>query len=152
LEGDTLYLCDDSLRSGQCTVSAINVKNKEEKWKTTIPASYIYKMSVIDDLLLLSTRDGLVAVDKHTGNVIWQTASNDIFYTVPVGFHNVIYIKGSSRKVYAILPNDGKIIGYIQMEVNRPFRPKHETLAGVYSLEDGIVFNTRASIYIFKIR
>ena len=152
LNNGVLYLCEQTAQNYSYKLSAINVKNQQEIWSKTLSGDIgdIHSLSVINEMLTVGTIEGLIAIDKLNGNQIWQTAKDDIFYMSPIEFNGIIYAKGSSRKVYAISPNDGKILGYIQMEADTAFQSKYESLAGVFSLKDGVAFSTNASVFLFK--
>jgi len=154
LNSGILYLCKPIGQSNSYKLSAINVENQQEIWSKTFSGNivYTYGLIVIDPMLIISTIGGLIAIDTQNGNQIWQTAKDDVFYTSPIEFSGTIYAKGLSRKIYAISPDDGKILGYIQMETDEIFlpTPTDEALAGVFLLKDGIAFNTNAAVFLFK--
>ncbi len=152
LNGGVLYLCEAIGQSYSYKLSAINVENRQEIWSKTLSGDIgdTHDLVIIDQMLIVSTIGGLIAIDTQNGNQIWQTAKDDVFYTSPVEFNGTIYAKGLSRKIYAISSNDGKILGYVQMETDRAFRPTYEAFAGVFLLKDGIAFNTNTSVFLFK--
>ena len=152
LHNDILYLCKPISQSNSYKLSAINVENQQETWSKTFSGDivYTYGLTVIDQILVISTTGGLIAIDTQNGSQIWQAVKDDVFYTSPVKFNEIIYTKGLSRKIYAISPDDGKILGYVQMETDRALRPTYEALAGVFLLKDGIAFNTNTAVFLFK--
>ena len=154
LDGGILYLCEPVGQSYSYKLSAINIEDLQEIWNKTFSGDVgdTQSLGVISQMLIVSTVSGLIAIDSQSGNQIWQTAKDDGFYTPPVEFQGTIYAKGLSRKIYAISPDDGKILGYVQMETDRAFRSTYETNAGVFLLKDGIAFNTNTAVFLFNAR
>lgn len=151
-----LYLSKhkDSLFSSSQTIeiSAFDIESQHDVWSTEIPSiPFLNKLTVVDDLLLVSGSGGLVALKRTTGYQVWRTQIQDEFETSPIGFRGVLFIKSPDLKIYAISPNTGEIMGVLQTEQpNKSIRPMYEVLSSVYDLEDGIVFNTRDAVVIYK--
>ena len=132
-------------------LAAINGASQESLWEKDIPypADIRASHSTIIDNLLIYRGDGMIAVDKSDGDLVWTTPSvGDEFYDIPVEFDSVIYVKGlDTGAVYAISLNDGTVIGQTRLE---DLGPIDVASGGVYALKDGIVFNTKNEIVIYK--
>jgi len=96
LNGGVLYLCEPIGQSYSYKLSAINVENRQEIWSKTLSGDIgdTHDLVIIDQMLIVSTIGGLIAIDTQNGNQIWQTAKDDVFYTSPVEFNGTIYAKG----------------------------------------------------------
>ncbi len=152
-EEGILYTVEHTNDRNTFRFSAFDVEGQKELWKKDItPITHVYKLTIIDKFLIASERGGLIALNKSSGDEVWQTDTGEPFYTRPVEFDDVIYAKGPSFTVYAISPSDGDVIGFVQLESENPIfaQPKYEVLTGVYSLKDGIAVNTRNAVVIYK--
>ena len=152
-EGDVLYTVEHTSDTNTFRFSAFDVESQKELWKKDITSiTHVYKLTIIDEFLIASESDGLIALNKSSGDEVWQTDTGEPFYTRPVEFDDMIYAKGPSFTVYAISPSNGDVIGFVQLESENPIfgQPKYEVLTGVYSLKDGIAVNTRNAVVIYK--
>jgi len=148
-----LYLCEetDSAKTFGCV--ALNVSDQKELWKkefTLGAGEEIYQLSVIQNMLVATTRYGYFAINKSNGEQIWHTGADDIFYNKPVEFNNILYAKGSSGKIYAFSLVDGSVIGYKLLEKNPTFQSKYDASQRVFKLSDGIAVTANKTIRIFK--
>jgi outer membrane protein assembly factor BamB len=93
----------------------------------------------------------MIAIDKSNGEKIWESDGvGEEFSTIPVEFDGVIYTMGiASSTVFAISFDDGSLIGTANLESDSPFGGSFES---IYSLKDGIIFNTRNLVVIYKIK
>lgn len=133
--------------------SAFDVNSQKELWENEIPSiAQIYELTIIDKFLIASGSEGLIAIDKSNGNVIWRTPTGEKFYTRPIEFDGVIYAKGASHTVYAISPRNGDFVGFVRLEAGGDIQPMHEIFSGVYKFNDGILFNTRNAIVVYRTR
>jgi outer membrane protein assembly factor BamB len=151
-EDGVLFICGGGDNKSTLHISAIDVNKQKELWKTDV-ANFnpVYQCTIIDNLLIANGGGGLIAVNKLNGNLDWRTSINEDFRTKPVKFKDIIYLKGPSFPVYAISPIDGKIVGFVKLEDANPFmQPSYEVTAGVYRLKDGIIFNSRNAVVIYK--
>jgi outer membrane protein assembly factor BamB len=152
-EGGVLYTVEHTNNTNTFRFSAFNVESQKELWKQEITSiTHVYKLTIIDKLLIASENDGLMALNKSNGEEVWKTDPGEPLYTRPVEFDDAIYVKGPSFTVYAISPSNGDVIGFVQLEKENPIfvQPKYEVLTGVYGLNDGIVVNTRNAVVIYK--
>jgi outer membrane protein assembly factor BamB len=134
-------------------LAAIDLQSQNELWGLDMvfpPAGGVNELTVIGNLLIASGGPGLIALDKSTGEKIWETALGEHIYTSPVEFEGVLYAKdGGSRTVYAISLQDGSILGTANLEPDSMLSLE-DTGTGVYRLKDGIVFNTKDAVVIYK--
>ena len=153
-ETGILYSVEDLGDKDVIRFSAFDVETQKELWQQDVsPLKSVLKLTIIDNLLIASGSKGLIALDKSTGDLVWRTNVGETFYSRPVKFNDVLYAKGPSRKIYAISPTDGNVIGYVKLEnANSIIENTNEIRAGVYKLDDGIVFNTRNAVYIYKLK
>jgi len=150
-EEGILYTVEHTNDTNTFQFSAFDVESQKELWKKDItPITHVYKLTIIDKFLIASERAGLIALNKSSGDEVWQTDTGEPFYTRPVEFDDIIYAKGLSRAVYAISPANGDIIGFVKLEKTRSIQPYYESIAGVFKLKDGIVLNTRNAVLIYK--
>lgn len=150
-EEGILYTVEHTNDTKMFRFSAFDVESQKELWKKDItPITHVYKLTIIDQLLIASESDGLIALNKSSGDESWRIDTGEPFYTRPVEFNDVIYVKGLSRAVYAISPANGDIIGFVKLEKTRSIQPYYESIADVFKLKDGIVFNTRNAVVIYK--
>lgn len=151
-DAGVLYIFEEMNGDDNYRFAAIDVENQKELWEKDIiipSSSSVYKLTIIDDLLIASTND-LIAMDKYTGQQVWKTGVGYTFYTSPVEFNGIIYAKaGSNRAVYAISPSDGSVTGYARLENVSLFDGENIT-DSVYKLEDGIAINTKNAVVIYK--
>ena len=148
-EVDILYVFSQTNIDNSFGLAAIDTVNQKKFWEKDIAISSSYSVSnltIIDNLLIISGSE-LLAINKSNGEQVWATASvGEEFYT-PVEYDGVIYVKtGATGSVYAISPDDGAVIGHVRLE-DIGFGVAN---GGVYKLKDGIVFNTRNAIVIYK--
>ncbi len=146
-----LYICEQSGSSDIFRFSAIDAENQKELWKRDFASIHnVYKLTAISDLLIASTTYGLIAIDESNGNEVWHNLEDETFYTTPVELDGVLYARGSSHTVYAISRSDGNVIGFVELGDTSFIQPHYEVFAGVYRLKDGIAFNTRNAVVIYK--
>ena len=151
-----LYLCEKTDNSKTYDFIALDVSDHhKELWKKEFSVGAgeeIYQLSVIQNILVATTRYGYLAIDKNNGDQIWRTnlVVDDIFYNKPVEFKGILYAKGSSGKIYAISLIDGSIIGYKLLEKNPTFQSRYDASQSVFKLDDGIAVNTNKTILIFR--
>jgi outer membrane protein assembly factor BamB len=149
-EAGVLYVPEQAGVDNAFRLAAIDAASQTKLWEKDIAKSPNYSVSnrtIIDNLLVVSG-NGMIAISKSNGEQVWTTPGvGEEFYTVPVKFDGVIYAKGiATGAVYAISLDDGTIIGHVRLE-----DIGFDTANGdVYVLKDGIVFNTRNDIVIYK--
>lgn len=152
INSDTLYLLEQE--NDVYKISAIDINTQHEKWKK--PVSFdanekIYQMTVLDNLLVLSTRKGVLALEMNSGEVVWQSITGDIFYTKPVLISDFIYARGASNVIYAIASTNGKVKGSLDLSKDSA-PPAYKNLTPIYKTSDGIALNTYTKIIILGTR
>jgi outer membrane protein assembly factor BamB len=148
-----LYLCEGTSSNKTYTFIALDVGDQKELWKKDFvleSGEEVYQLSVIQNMVIATTRYGYFAMDKNDGDQMWRTDINDIFYNEPVEFNGILYAKGSSGKIYAISTDDGSVIGYNMIEKNPRFQSRYDASQRVFKLDNGIAVNTNKAILIFR--
>jgi outer membrane protein assembly factor BamB len=133
--------------------AATDVDTQEEIWRQNIVLTATQRgevLAIVNDLLIAGTGRGLIALEKSTGRQIWHILKDDEFHTASVQLNNILFVKGLNRIVYAIHPGDGSIIGTVKLGNPSSFFKNYEVNAGVFRLKDGILFNTKETIYIYN--
>lgn len=150
-ESGVLYVYEQLDNDGDYRFVAIDTKNQEQLWSRNVsfsPSNSVNELEIVDNLLVASAGD-LIALNKFTGDQVWTANVGESFYTSPVEYDAVLYAKtGSSRAVFAISASDGSTIGFVKLESDYSFDA--DSLGSVYKISDGIVFNGRNAVYIFK--
>lgn len=149
---NVLYVLEQGRANNK--ISAISTETQQINWEVIVsmePGGKTYQMTILDNLLVLSTRKGLVALDKNSGKVIWQGITDDIFYTHPVLVNNIVYARGSSEIIYAISNMSGEVLGYSDFSKNA-VPSAYKGVTQIYKIPDGIVVNTYTEILIYKTR
>jgi hypothetical protein len=150
-----LFLYEHIKGDSRYELSAFDVKSQQELWRTNftnISADNVYKLTTINQLLLIGTESGLLAFDRHSGTNIWTANIGEPIDTSPIEFNDLIYVKGIyNRAIYALSPINGSVIGVADME-NETFSMSADIYTGVYQISNGIIFCTTNSIFIYKIK
>ena len=139
LDTDVLFYSSDLVENENVLqVSAVDVQSLNVLWDAQIPygvRTTIYNLAILDNMLLVGTNFGLLALDKKDGHELWQSQTSDSFYSEPVVINDVIY-EGtlSPRMIYAVSPANGHYLGYL--ELGKSFLP------GIGHLEDSIIYQT----------
>jgi hypothetical protein len=116
-EAKILYMCEPTDSENTYRFSALDVVTQKALWSTDIEGiDPVYTLSILNNLLLTGTGDGMVALNKADGKEKWHTLEDEEFFTSPVEFGNTIFVKGSSHVVYAISPYGGRVIGLAELE------------------------------------
>jgi outer membrane protein assembly factor BamB len=153
-EAGVLYDYESVNENDHYRLAAINVENQQELWSqdfTFSPGRRVNNLKIVGDMLVLCGGD-LIALDKSDGQQKWKANVGDNFYQCPVEFNSILYEKtGASRTVYAISPDDGAVIGHVTLETPG-ILDGADAKGGVYALQDGIVFNTKKSVVIYRYR
>jgi hypothetical protein len=131
-------------------LAAIEGRSQETLWEKDIsyPVDIKASHATVIDNLLIYRGTGIIAVDKSNGGLVWTTPSvGEEFYDIPAEFNGVIYMKGiGTGTVYAISLDDGIILGHVRLEDIGT-----DGVSGrIFTLKDGIVFNTRHEIVVYK--
>ena len=150
-EEDVLYIPEQTSLENAFRLADIDAATQKKLWEKDIVRRPNYKGSkrtIIDDLLIFSGY-GMIAIDKSNGEKVWEiNGVGEDFSTVPVEFDGVIYTMGiASSTVFAISFNDGSLIGTANLESDSLIGRSFES---IYSLKDGIVFNARNAVVIYK--
>jgi outer membrane protein assembly factor BamB len=89
-------------------------------------------------------------MDKSKGNQLWISEIDEI-YAKPVLIGQVIYVKGAStHTVYAISPDDGRIIGKLQLEIVSFGMQMHSKyVQGVQSLGKYLLITTSDTVFAY---
>jgi outer membrane protein assembly factor BamB len=153
LDENVLYIYERTRDRDYYRITAIDVKTQKELWMKDFVFSVtrsITNLTVIDEFLLANGGHGLIALDKHDGEQIWETrGTGEDLSTEPFKFDNIIYVMGgASATVFAISPSDGSIIGMANLEKDNPFGIGSSK--NLYDLKDGILFTTKNSVVIYK--
>jgi outer membrane protein assembly factor BamB len=152
-EEEILYTFEEMDGRNSFRFAAIDVTNQEELWRKDIvllPTKIVENMAIVNDSLVVGTGAGLLALNKFTGEQIWNILKEDEFDTRVIEFDSLLFVKGSSRTVYAIDPNDGTVIGSVKLENSSSAQKNYEVYAGVHKLRDGILFYTKQTLIIYK--
>lgn len=150
-EHGIIYTVERDDGQNQYLLSAFDAERQEELWVTDVSfGSHAYNLSLVNKFLIVSGNEGLLALDKSNGAVVWQTTKGEEFQTKPVELGSVIYAKAISLKVYAVSPVTGEFIGFVSLEEPSNPHPMYELLSGVYEIDNGILFNTRDAVVIYK--
>lgn len=152
-DADVLYLCETRDGDGVYRFSALDVATQNIIWTLDIEQiKKVYKVTLVDNLLIASTRDGLIAIDKSEANIAWHALESEIFFTPPIVLNNVLIAKGASRKVYALSPSTGAVIGFVQLEDSNNIEPSYAARGEVHQVNGGLVFNTKTALFIYKFK
>jgi outer membrane protein assembly factor BamB len=150
-----LFLYEHIQSESHYELSAFDVKSQQELWRTNITnisADNVYKLTAINQLLIVGTESGLLAFDIASGTHVWTTKVGEPIETSPIEFNDVIYAKGIyNSAIYALSPTDGSIIGVADME-NETLSMLADIYTGVYKISHGIVFGTKHSIFVYKLK
>lgn len=131
--------------------SALDVETRREFWRITIDSqAEIYKMAILNNLLVIGARSGLIAINAQNGEKQWGTAPDETFFTSPVEVKGIIYAKGSSHTIYAISPENGRIIGSLTLEGDDDVEPTYESAGEVHVFRNGIIFNTENNLLEYQ--
>ena len=146
-----LYAIEKGGNSREIRFSAFDVESQTELWRSEVTFSpYVYDMTIINDLVIVNGDAGLLAVNKSDGAMLWQTPVGESFGTKPIEYDGLLYAKGTSYTVYAISPQSGDFVGYVSLEGSKSVEPGYDVVSGVYRVKDGIVFNTRNAVWLYK--
>lgn len=155
-ENGILYIAYKEFDSNKFNIAALNVETHEFLWSKDFNAEramHIYGLAIFQDKLILTSGDGIFAFRAIDGEFIWHPSIEDAFYTKPVLLNDILYVKTSSKKIYAISFANGEIFGYIQHEPEPSFGvPTYETKSGVYLFKDGIIFKTKNNIEFYALK
>jgi outer membrane protein assembly factor BamB len=152
-EEDVLYTFEKLEGANNFSLAAIDVTLQGELWRKAIvmtATQRVENMAIVDELLVVGTGAGLLALNISTGEQVWDILEEDEFDTSPVQFDGILFIKGLSRTIYAINPINGTIIGSAKLENSSSVHENYEVYAGVHKLRDGILFNSKQTILIYK--
>lgn len=145
-----LYVSASSSTEGSFMLAAIEGINQATLWEKDIvrPADIEASTSTLIGNLLIFIGYGMFAIDKTDGELVWTVPSiGEEFIETPVEFNGVIYLRENTGTVFAISPEDGTIIGHVKLEERDR---SDKVYGGVHSLKDGIVFNTKNALVIYK--
>lgn len=152
---DVLFLYELIKSDGHYEMSAFDVRDQKELWRknyTNISENDVYKLTVLNQFLITSTRSGLIAFDKHSGVQVWEAKVGEPIETSPIELNGIIYAKGVfDRAIFALSPVDGSIIGVSDLE-NESIFSGGDIYTGVYKISNGIVFSNRNAIYVYSAR
>ncbi len=150
-DANILYLCEPTNKENVYQFSALDVVSQDIIWTTEIDGiSSVYRLTSLNDLLTISTEDGIIAVEKSNGKELWHALENDGFVTAPVEFNDYIFAKGASHTIYAVSPTNGNLIGYTILESkNNLIEPAYEAEGEIHLLDGTLVLNTRESLIIY---
>lgn len=152
-EDGVIYAVGMGSNSHSIRLSAFDVEKRVELWAHEVTFSkYVYAMTILNDRVVLSGDEGLLAVNKSDGAMLWQTPKGESFMTKAIEYDGMIYAKGTSHTVYAVSPLTGDFVGYVSLESNKNFEPGYDLVSGVYRVKDGILFNTRHAVWLYKNR
>ncbi len=151
---DVIYYVGDDKAGDTIYISAIDVDSHQQIWTTELAGERnqeIYSLTVLDNVLVAATQYGLLAYDKTTGSKLWQSESEDQFYSPPVKIDD-LYAKGSmSGRIYSISPGNGRTMGDLQLgKLSLPIQPYFEYKAGIYSCENALIFSTTDTVFAYK--
>lgn len=156
LVGEVLYTLSITKKDNTEThyeIDAVDTKTQEKLWSNSfvLPANnFVGDFLTVGDLLVISG-DGMIAFDRFDGEEIWEVDVHTFgegFDVSPVEFDNVIYAIGyASKTVFAILPDDGSIIGTANLEKDNLFSVSSGEM---FNIGDGILLTTSDAILIYK--
>lgn len=136
LDAGVLFTASDA---NTLQISAVDVNSLDRFWDTPLSAANgvrttIYNLAVFDNMLIISTNFGLLAIDKKAGHELWQSETDGSFYSAPVFINDVIYERGvDPYTIYAISPTNGEYLGYLRLG---------KSLLPVSHSEDSIIYGT----------
>ena len=152
-EEGILYTFEQMDGANNYSFAATDVETQIELWRQGIVLTATQRvevLSIVNDLLVAGTGRGLIALEKSTGQHIWHILKDDAFHTTSVQLNSILFAKGLNGIVYAIHLDDGSIIGTVRLGNPGSFYKNYEVYAGVHKLSDGILFNTKDTIFIYK--
>jgi outer membrane protein assembly factor BamB len=150
-DGSVLYTVEKTNNSNNYMFSALNIESQKELWRSNVTSISVVEMiTIINNLLIVSGSNGIIALDSSSGAEVWRTQVGATVSTRPVEFDGYIYVRDHRHTVYAISPDTGEVVGFVKHEDMGDFHFGYETLQGVYRLGDGIIFNNRNSVVIYK--
>lgn len=146
-----LYVSEPTNVENAYKLTAIKALDQKKLWEKDIvkPINYSVSNRTIIDNLLITSGYGMIAINITNGEEVWAISEiGEEFYTTPVYLDGVLYVKGlATGAIYAISVSDGAILGHARLENISSF---DVASGGLDILKDGIVFNTRNSIIIYK--
>jgi outer membrane protein assembly factor BamB len=153
LDANVLYVYERTKDRDYYRITAIDVKTQKELWIKDFTFSVnrsLTHFAVIDDLLLANGGKGMIALNKFNGEQVWETSElGEGLVTRPFKVDDVIYAMGvASSTVFAISSYDGSLIGTVNLESDSAFGV--DPSKNLYYLNDGIVFNMRDTVVIYK--
>jgi outer membrane protein assembly factor BamB len=153
-EDELLFTFEDVNNNDGFRFLATNIESQDEVWEKSVvfeASNDINYLKILGDQLIAGSGRGLIAYDKLNGSEVWHILEREErFNTPPVELGGILFVKAASNTVYAVSPEDGVIIGSLKLEEPDSFEKNFQIYAGVYKLEDGIVFNTRNEILVYK--
>ncbi len=120
-----VYLCfseykddlssDERIPGQQPFICALEAKNGSLLWQQSfggmLQASSPAKLSVMDNVLLISSYDGvLYTYQRDNGKIRWSYKISENFLSSPIATKDVVYVSDSEGYIYALSLTDGTLL------------------------------------------
>lgn len=154
--GVIYYSSESSGNENAGNISAVDARSLDLLWDANIPngvRTAIYNLTVIDNMLIVSTDFGLLAIDKKDGHDLWQSETSEFFYGKPVFINDVIYVRGTTTSViYAISPTNGRYLGYLHLENSSILSTPQREYDIIYKTDRLLIFPFENTVYTYQIK
>jgi outer membrane protein assembly factor BamB len=156
LDMDVLFYSSDLAENEKILqVSAVDVQSLNVLWDAQIPygvRTTIYNLAIFDNMLLVGTNFGLLALDKKDGHELWQSQTNDSFFGEPVVINDVIYERSAGEyTIYAISPTNGQYLGYLRLgKSSLPISHSDDSI--IYATGEVLIFPDKNTVYAYEPR
>jgi len=87
-------------------VSAIDINTKNLLWETNIGQSSRSSPLKVGNTVYIGSSDGLYALDKETGKVLWDNEIGAVF-SKPAFFNSIVYCGSTNGKIYGFDSENG---------------------------------------------
>jgi outer membrane protein assembly factor BamB len=153
-DSGVLYLAETDQSEKNTDIVAYEASNAlREQYRISFnnDLGEVLNLTILSHLLLVSTKTGIIAVDRNNTENIWVTNSTEEFFARPVELSNTIYAKASFLKtIIAVSPSDGSTIGTLKFGKTSLFsQTYYEYHSGIYTCGDFLLFFDEDMIYAF---
>jgi len=137
-------------------IYAMDAQEENQLWSMEIPLQIrtsIYNLTIINDMLVVSTDFGLIAINKIDGSEMWQSETNEFFYGKPIMISDIIFIRGTNTKViYAISPDDGQYLGCLNLGTPFLISTSQRENDILYKSKQFLIFTFENLVYSYQLK
>jgi outer membrane protein assembly factor BamB len=113
--GDTIYFSNNQLASVFDQVYAANLKTGAPIWSANYPLVEKTNPVVDNDKIFISSWQGLVSLNRHTGQVNWNYINSGL-YSTPVVSADKIFVFSISQHMLAVNKSNGTVAWQFPVE------------------------------------